>query len=178
MLDPVYGLLIVTSFAILFASAAAHKWHNLGGFDEVFQAYGLLPHAPSLRISWAVPLVESALALGLLSGSTRSYAAALGIVLLLSYAGAIALNLWRGRRDIACGCGGPDRRPIAAWMVWRNLLLALLLAGALCSWRTRALRLIDYFTIGFGVVSIVVIYLCLDRLGQIARQAQTLRELS
>jgi hypothetical protein len=151
MLDPVYGLLIVTSFAILFASAAAHKWHNLGGFDEVFQAYGLLPHAPPLRISWAVPLVESTVA--------------------------IALNLWRGRRDIACGCGGPDRRPIAAWMVWRNLLLALLLAGALCSWRTRALMLIDYLTIGFGVASIVVIYLCLDRLGQIARQAQTLREL-
>jgi len=62
-------------------------------------------------------------------------ASAAGAALLLAYAAAIAINLQRGRRDLACGCGGPhERRPIAAWMVWGNLLLAGLLGAVLLPW--------------------------------------------
>ena len=41
MLDPVIGILIVASFATLFASAAIHKLRDLARFDAVFAAYGL-----------------------------------------------------------------------------------------------------------------------------------------
>ena len=66
-------------------------------------------------VAWLVPMLEVAVAIGLCLAGTRPFAAALAIVVLLTYAAAIAVNLGRGRRDLACGCGGPnDRRPIAA----------------------------------------------------------------
>jgi hypothetical protein len=175
-LDPVIGILLLVSFAILFASAAWHKWRDTQRFAQVFVAYGLLPRAASLRCYWLVPLLETAVALGLLTSTARAYACSAGVLLLLSYAGAMALNLGRGRRDIACGCGGPDeQRPIAAWMVWRNVLLAALLASALWPRNQRALLPTDWLTIGFGVAATVVIYLCVDRLGQVLRQARAIR---
>jgi hypothetical protein len=172
ILDPAAGLLMLASIALLFASAAAHKLRDLTRFAEIFSAYGLLPRAA--RISWLVPLLEIAAAVGLAVKVYRPYAAALGMLLLSTYAAAIAVNLRRGRRDLACGCGGPDqRRPISAWMVWRNILIALILAGAFAPWTDRALTLTDGFTIVFGVLTIALIYLCADQLlGNAQRSAQ------
>ena len=97
-------------------------------------------------------------------------------MLLLGYAGAIALNLHRGRRDIACGCGGPDqRRPIAGWMGWRNLVLALLLGIAIWPWSDRAMTWMDGVTIAFGLAAAIVVYLCVDRLGQVSARARALQ---
>jgi len=174
ILDPVVGILILASAALLFASAAAHKLRDLARFDEIFSAYGMIPAISRLRISWAVPVAEISVAVGLAGIPTRPYAAILGILLLLGYAAAIAVNLRRGRRDLACGCGGPDeRRPISAWMVWRNILIAVLLAGAFAPWTERALTLTDGFTIVFGVLTIALIYLCADQLlGNAQRSAQ------
>jgi hypothetical protein len=178
MLDPVPGVLIIASFVVLFASAAAHKLRDLKRFDAVFCAYELLPLAGRMQVSWLVPVLEAAVAIGLLWSGSRPFAGCTGMALLLLYAGAMALNLRRGRRDIACGCGGPDdRQSIAAWMAWRNLVLALLLGIGLWPWRGRALLTTDRLTIGFGLASAIVIYLCLDRLGTLARQARLLKGL-
>jgi Methylamine utilisation protein MauE len=178
MLDPVIGILIVASIALLFASAAIHKLRDPHRFDEVFSAYGLLPPAVGLRVSWAIPVLELGAALGLLMNRVRTLAGAAGVVLLLGYAAAMAVNLHRGRADIACGCGGADeRRPIAAWMAWRNLALALLLTTALWPWNARTLQLTDALTIAFGLAVTVAIYLCLDRLGQVARRTRELQGL-
>jgi hypothetical protein len=175
-LDPVFGALIAIGFAVLFASAAAHKWRHLRSFEEAFAAYALLPQIPKLHLIWLIPLCETAVAVGLLARATRAAAALTGALLLLGYAGAIALNLQRGRRDIACGCGGPDqRRPIAGWMAWRNLLLALLLGIAVLPWSGRAVSWMDALTIVFGVAAAIVVYLCVDRLGQVAAHARTLQ---
>jgi hypothetical protein len=175
-LDPVIGILLRSGFAILFASAALHKWRDLRQFEAVFTAYALLPAVPRLRLHWLVPALESLIALGLVAGATYVYASIAGVALLLSYAGAMALNLLRGRRDIACGCGGPDeRRTLSAWMVWRNLLLALALSCAPLPWSRRVLLPTDWITIGFGVTAAVVIYLCADRLGQALQNARALQ---
>jgi hypothetical protein len=177
MLDPVIGILIVALFAMLFASAAIHKLRDPNRFREVFAAYGLLPPVAGLRVSWAIPLLEIGVALGLLVIHARTLAAATGIALLLGYAAAMAVNLQRGRTDIACGCGGPDERPIAAWMAWRNLALALLLGIALWPWSARTLQMTDVLTIAFGLAVTATIYLCLDRLGQAARRTRELQGL-
>jgi hypothetical protein len=175
-LDPVFGALIAISFAVLFASAAVHKWRDLESFETAFAAYELLPQIPKRHLSWLVPLCESAVALGLLAPGTRVICAVAGALLLLGYAGAIALNLHRGRRDIACGCGGPDqRRPIAGWMGWRNLVLALLLGIAIWPWSGRAMTWMDGVTIAFGLAVSVVVYLCVDRLGQVSARARALQ---
>jgi hypothetical protein len=174
ILDPVVGILIMASVAVLFASAAAHKLRDLARFDEVFSAYGMMPAGSRVRISWAVPMLEISVAVGLASHHTRLYAAVLGILLLSAYAAAIAVNLGRGRRDLACGCGGPDeRRPIAAWMVWRNILIALATGAAFAPWAERTLTMTDGVTISFGLLTVALIYLCADQLfGNAQRTAQ------
>jgi len=177
-LDPVAGALIVAAFALLFASAAVQKLRDLGRFAEVFAAYAVLPPALGPGVAWAIPVLELSVALGLLSSRARPYASGIGMLLLLAYAAAMAVNLRRGRRDIACGCGSADdRRPIAAWMSWRNLALATLLGLAPQPWNARALGFTDALTIGFALAVTVVVYLCLDRLAQVARKARPLQGL-
>jgi hypothetical protein len=97
-------------------------------------------------------------------------------MLLLGYAAAIAINLRRGRRDLACGCGGPDeRRPISAWMVWRNILISLVLAVALEPWASRPLSFTDGVTIVFGLLTVALVYLSADRLLGLAQRSAQLR---
>jgi uncharacterized membrane protein YphA (DoxX/SURF4 family) len=164
-LDPAVAALVLFCAALLFAGAAVHKFRDLHRFDEIFAAYGLLPASAGRRFSRAVPVLEVLVAVGLLLDPVHPAASAVGIVLLLAYAAAIAANLLRGRRDLACGCGGPnDRRPIAPWMVWRNILLAGLLGSSMLPTSQRTLELTDALTIGFGTAACALVYLCLDRL--------------
>jgi len=176
-IDPAIAALIVACGALLFAGGAIHKLRALRRFDEIFAAYGLLPWAARLRLSRAVPLLEALAAGGLLLDATRTAAAYVAIVLLLVYAGAIAVNLVRGRRELACGCGGPDdRRPIAPWMVWRNILFAFVLLPVTLPWSARPLGLTDMVTIGCGTATFALVYLCLDRLlGRTGRLSAELR---
>ena len=176
-MDPAIAALIVACIALLFGSAALHKLRDLQRFDAIFAAYGLIPLRTRLRLSRAVPAVEGLVAAGLLFDVARKPAAVVGIALLLAYAAAIALNLSRGRRDLACGCGGPDeRRPIAAWMVWRNILIASVLTVVMLPWGPRPLVLTDGVTIGCGAAACALVYLCLDRLlGRTGRLSAQLR---
>ncbi|HEY0342974.1 MAG TPA: MauE/DoxX family redox-associated membrane protein [Steroidobacteraceae bacterium] len=173
-LDPAVGLLLVATFALLFGSAAVHKLRDWRRFDEIFSAYGLVPAISRWRLSWLVPVLELGAAVGLLVDASRPFAVVVGMLLLLAYAAAIGVNLRRGRRDLACGCGGPDeRRPIAPWMVWRNILLALGLAGTLARWTGRPLVLTDAVTVTFGLLTLALVYLCIDQLmGYMQRAAR------
>jgi len=175
--DPAIAVLIIACTAVLFAAAAVHKLRDLRRFAEIFSAYGLLPLPAAMRLSRIVPVLEAAVAAGLLLDATRTPAAYVGIGMLLAYAAAIGVNLMRGRRDLACGCGGPDdRRPIAGWMVWRNMLIATLLILPVLPWSPRPLVATDGVTIGFGTATCVLVYLCLDRLlGRTGRLSAALR---
>jgi len=175
MIDPAVGALLAGAFALLFASAALHKLRDLRSFAEAFRAYQLLPDAAA-RLAWLVPGLELTVAVGLLATVSRPGAGAAGAALLLGYACAIAINLRRGRRDLACGCGAAqERRPIAAWMVWRNLVLAVLLGVVLLPWLPRAMRPVDALTIGVGIAVAALLYASLDRLlARVAPQAALL----
>ena len=177
LLDPGLGYVIVIALALLFAQAAWHKWRGLVQFGAVLLAYRLVPAPLAGPLRVAVPTCESAIALLLLPAATRPWAAAAGAMLLLAYAGAMAINLRRGRRDLDCGCTGPaERRPIAAWMVWRNALLAALLALGGLPWAARPLGATDAFTVGGGLLVFALLYAALDRLlGQIMPRSAALR---
>jgi Methylamine utilisation protein MauE len=177
MIDPAVGALLAGAFALLFASAALHKLLDLGGFTAAFRAYEVVPPALA-QLSWLVPLLELAVAAALLLAGSRNGAAATGAVLLLAYAAAMVVNLGRGRRDLDCGCGGPrQRRPIGAWMVWRNLALAALLGVLLLPWAQRVLGPMDALTIGAGTAVAALLYMSLDvLLGRAAYDAARLRE--
>jgi Methylamine utilisation protein MauE len=179
MIDPAIGALLAGAFALLFASAALHKFLDREGFGRVFRAYGVVP--PALAgLSALVPLLELTVGAALLTAGARTGAAATGAALLVTYATAIAINLGRGRRDLACGCGGAnDARPIAAWMVWRNLILAALLAVTLLPWSSRPLGAADAITIGAGTSVAALLYVSVDTLlGRVRSRAALLRGAS
>jgi hypothetical protein len=164
MIDPAVGALLAGAFALLFASAALHKYAHPAHFAAVFAAYRILPAAltPLSRLVWLLELTVSA---ALLVRGARLGAAAAGICLLLLYALAIGINLARGRRDLDCGCTGPnERRPIAPWMVTRNLLLALGLSALLLPWGTRVMTATDALTVGTGTAVAALLYMSLDTL--------------
>ncbi len=164
-LDPAIGILIVVCTALLLASAGTHKLRDIRHFDEIFAAYGVMPSLAKWRLSRLIPFLELGLAAGMLVSSLRPYFGVAVILLLLTYAAAIGINLRRGRREIACGCGGPnDRRPISPWMVWRNILVSLMVAIALSPWSARGLRPMDGVTVVFGLMTISLLYLCVDML--------------
>jgi len=164
MLDPAVASLLAAAFTLLFAAAALHKLRAPRRFAEVFTAYRILP--PALApLAVLVPLLELSLAVALLMIRARHTAAAMGALLLGLYAAAIALNLARGRRELSCGCGGPnDRRPIAPWMVVRNVLLAAGLAALLLPQGTRAFEAADVLTVGAGTAVAALLYMSLDQL--------------
>jgi hypothetical protein len=176
LIDPAIGAMLAGALALLFVSAAFNKLRSLQRFAEVFRAYRLLPEAVA-RLAWLVPALELTVGVGLLARRSRAGASAAGAALLLAYAAAIAINLRRGRRDLACGCGGPhERRPIAAWMVWRNLVLAGLLGALLLPWIVRPMAAADAITIGAGTAVAALLYMSLERLlAQISPRTALLR---
>ncbi len=177
MIDPAVGALLASAFALLFAGAALHKWIDPERFAAAFRAYEVVP-PPLLWLSRIVPVLELAVAAALLPRAARSGAAALGMALLITYAAAIAVNLARGRRDLDCGCGGAlERRAIGPWMVWRNLVLAALLAVLLLPWGPRPLIAVDALTIAVGTAVTALLYMTLDALlARGALQAAPLRQ--
>ena len=177
MIDPAVAALLAGAFALLFASAALHKLLDPARFAAAFHAYQVVPPALG-RLALLVPVLELAIAAALLAGDSRHGAAAAGAALLRTYAVAIAINLGRGRRDLDCGCGGPrERRPIGAWMVWRNFALGGLLGLLLLPQTARALDATDALTIGAGTVVAALLYMSVDVLfGRAAPQAARLRD--
>jgi Methylamine utilisation protein MauE len=177
MIDPAPAMLIVLGAAVLFAAAARHKLTNLPLFADAFAAYRLLPEAAARRWSWTIPCVEIGIAAALVWPPSRAGAVMAAIALFAAYASALALNLARNRRDLDCGCAGTgERRPIAAWMVWRNLLLAAAMGTAALPWSVRALTGTDFFTVVGGLAAALVLYEAVDRLlGDVGPRAAALR---
>ena len=164
-IDPGVAWLIIACAGLLFLVAALHKLRDLRRFREVFAAYQLMPLTAGRLLAPVVPALELAVAVGLLFDDLRAPALRIGVALMLAYGAGIAINLARGRRDLDCGCAGPnDRRPIAAWMIWRNVGIAILLSAVLLPWSDRPFVLTDGVTVGFGTACCALIYLCLDRL--------------
>ena len=164
MIDPAIGALVSGLFVLLFATAAVQKLRAPEQFAEVFAAYRLLPSALN-RLSVLLPVLEAAVAAALLLPASRVAAAGTGAALLLAYAAAIAVNLRRGRLALACGCGGPnERRPIAPWMVLRNVLLAAALLVVALPWLPRPWSGADAVTVVGGIAVGALLYTSLDRL--------------
>jgi hypothetical protein len=175
VLDPAFGYLIIIGIALLFAVAGGHKLKNLSFFTEVFVAYRVLPEAVGRRLAGLIPCVELAIAIALLWQPSRRWAVIGAAGLLLTYASGLGLNLTRGRHDLDCGCGTVgNRRSIAAWMVWRNLILVLVLVLAALPWVSRPFGGSDLLTVVGGLSAGAALYVAIDRLlGDVSPKTMT-----
>ncbi|WP_237153835.1 MauE/DoxX family redox-associated membrane protein [Oryzibacter oryziterrae] len=117
---------VATAFtAILYARASLHKLFDLTAFSGFVEDYQLAPRAWSKSIALALAILETAIAAALIAPFTRPFGLVAGAGLLIVYAGAMAININRGRSHIECGCGGPVQ-PINSATLLRNAALALI----------------------------------------------------
>ncbi|MGE8464753.1 MAG: MauE/DoxX family redox-associated membrane protein [Pseudomonas putida] len=165
MLDPVLVIASSTALATLLASAASHKLRDLRAFSSIVRAYQLLPAPLAPAATASLALAELALALALLLPGGRA-SAAFGVALLMAlYASAIGINLWRGRRDIDCGCSGPGAaQPLRPVLLLRNLVIALLAGLAALPMAERALGALDIFVVIAASAVALLIHVAVDGL--------------
>ena len=155
-MDPLLALIIHLSLGILFATAAVTKLRKRRDFYAAVLAYELLPPRRAMSLAVILPWAEGAIAVGLMLDSNVARYAAAG--LLLGYAGAMAVNLGRGRPHIDCGCGGAPQ-PLSIWLVIRNLILAgAALAPSFLPAGDRPLKLLDAVIAIAAVGTLALIY--------------------
>ncbi|MEM9623816.1 MAG: MauE/DoxX family redox-associated membrane protein [Pseudomonadota bacterium] len=159
VVDPVLAQIVTVSLATLFAAAGVQKLVYRRRFAGVLEAYALLPSWLIPFLTIIVPVLELGVAGGLLITHHKQLVIATAVVLLATYALAMAINIGRGRRDIDCGChlsGEPQL--INRALVARNLLLALATCLLLLPTAERTLVWFDFGVIIFGVVMSALLY--------------------
>jgi methylamine dehydrogenase accessory protein MauD len=148
-IDPVPAAIVTLSLAALWLAAGWHKLADPEAFERSLEAYDIAPQAMLPWLEKGLPVLELALAAGLLIPPTRPAAGVLGALVLLGYGAAIAFNLRRGRRDLDCGCVGfGARTQISPALVGRNAFAAFAsLSAGLLPRTERIVTWIDIWTI-------------------------------
>ncbi|MDP6096249.1 MAG: MauE/DoxX family redox-associated membrane protein, partial [Gammaproteobacteria bacterium] len=104
MLDPLLLQIISVGFALLFLTAAIHKFNNKAEFLGILDAYQILPGRMLGVLANLIPAIEVLLGISwLLSGLLSlpiEAVSVLSAMLLTAYTMAIAINLIRGRSYI------------------------------------------------------------------------------
>ena len=129
--EPMLHWALRTFLAVMFTAAAIGKLIRLEEFYGVVRNFRLLPDALSRTVAMVLPVVELAVAAGLLITPLAVPAALSAAVLLVVFGLAIAINVLRGRTQIDCGCFRNGIKQRISWaMVGRNVLLTAMALGA------------------------------------------------
>lgn len=127
--------------------------------------YQLIPSNLLSISSIILILLELLSAVLVLNPVSRSPGLIIMAGLLLLYASGISINLYRGRRDIDCGCNGPaSTQTLSWWLVSRNLVFTGLVILAMQPAIGRSLNWLDMFTIFFAVLVASGLYLGFNQL--------------
>jgi uncharacterized membrane protein len=148
----------------LFATAGVHKFQARDYYRDLMSSY-----FESLVVSRSMVVVVGAtelfVAVLLLLPQTRLAGLLLAALILSFYAAMMAVQIKRGRDDIACGCAGPaSMLTVSPALVLRNLLCAILAAVA-CLLPELSSPVLSSYTLAVGIAAfIVVLYVCSDQL--------------
>lgn len=116
--------------ALLFATAAVSKLTSIDEFHGVVRNFRLLPDRAARPVAMVLPVLELAVAAGLMITPLAAPAALVGALLLAGFGAAIAINVMRGRTWIDCGCFRQGMKQRISWLlVARNAALTVLAAG-------------------------------------------------
>lgn len=179
VLDPALVWTLRLFLASIFARAVYAKVRFPKEFADALRGYRLVPENLASGFAGALLALECALVPALLVSAAAPYAAAIAAGVLCLYALAIGINLWRGRRDIDCGCSGPAaRQTLHEMLVVRNLVYAAFAALAGFNASARTLIWLDGITIGLAVLCFICLALALDQLAALAARSRTSGALS
>ena len=159
VLDPVLAWAVRAALAGIWLLAAGHKLADPGAFRAAVAGYRLVPEALAGAVARSLCVCELGLALGLLVPSVSAAAALASAALLALYAGAMGVNLARGRRDLDCGCAWPGRRrPVGEGLLFRNGLLIAVSLAAVLPPTARSLGWLDGFTVATGATTLLLLH--------------------
>jgi hypothetical protein len=131
---PVLTEALALLIALIFGAAAIAKltaWRELPG---IVQNFRVLPRALVTPVALILPLLEAAIAPGILINETRAIAALWAAGLFTIFGAALSVNYYRGRRHIDCGCFRSDlKQPISIAVIVRNGVLAVAALSLLSS---------------------------------------------
>lgn len=162
-MDPALQAALRLGLGLLFLSSSQHKIRDFARFRSAVLNYRVLPERWTPAVAGGLAAAEICVAIALLVPGVGLVSALAAAVLLAIYSGAIAINLFRGRRAIDCGCAGPGaRRPLSEGLVARNAVLVS--AAALCAFPVagRPLVWIDAVTVAGGVAVLALLYGAID----------------
>ena len=167
MIDPVFSVTLRVALALLFSLAAFHKWSDYARFTATLEQHQVLPQRTVPAASIAIIAIEVLLAIVLVVPALPHAGAVGAAVLLTVYSMAIGINLARGRREIDCGCLGPNARThLSGWLLVRNgTLIAVALAAALPP-TIRTLYWIDAVTVFAATATLVFLWAAGHRLSR------------
>lgn len=159
----------------LFVRAGLHKLApaNRDYFAALLGEYGWHSRHIALPLT-LVGLTELGIGLAIFLPASRSVAALAACAMLLGYLLLMATQLYRGHRDMDCGCGGPGGGlKISGALLLRNLLLA---GSALLCLLPGYSQMGGYwlFAVSCAVIAILI-NLCAEQLIANAQQLKTLR---
>jgi hypothetical protein len=175
MIDPLLLQIISFGFALLFITAALHKFNNKLEFLGILQAYQILPDKSAGLVVNFLPALEAVLGItwllsGLLSFQLE-FVSLLSAMLLTAYTMAIGINLLRGRRHIDCGCGFSSLaksgstalssggiQQLSGGLVIRNGLLILAAMIAAIPPTQRALGFMDNLNLVAALIALILLY--------------------
>jgi len=149
--------------ALLFAAGLTHKLWSLGDFQRTLGQYlqGFGMEQPRLLPVFAALIValEMSVLVACLWPGLGVYAGVLASATLITYAGAMAVNIMRGNALLDCGCTwGSVRQPVNAALVVRNLLLAVIVLTMTLPTLDRPLFTIDIVSIVLATLAVALLY--------------------
>lgn len=163
-------LLVIARYflAALLLAGAVHKLAGLERFRLAVTDYGILPLWAIPLAAVALPVLEMLMAVALLWQPARALGGMAAAALFLIYAMGIGVNLWRGRRNMDCGCSLGGGHGISPLLPLRNGALALL-AATVAALPVAAL---DGFTYANAAACGIVLFLIYAGLEIISANAQ------
>jgi len=167
------AIVIRAGLALLFVTAAIGKVRSPATYLAAVRGYALLPERMVVPVAFGLLALEMFAAVGALLGHPVALFTMAGLLTL--YAAAVGVNLARGRRDIDCGCGGAEPRPLSLFLAARNVLLALLALLATLPVAPRTLGVLDACVIAGAVLTAAFVYAASERLAGSAPRLEALR---
>lgn len=174
--EPVILWALRSFLAALFAITAMSKLTAMEEFYGVVRNFRLLPGPLARVVAAVLPVLELAVAAGLLITPLALPAALTAAALLAGFGLAIAINVMRGRTWIDCGCFRNGMKQRISWaMVGRNVVLTAMALGAAALLPVaRSAGLADLATGVMAGLVLFLIYFSASMLGGMpARQTST-----
>lgn len=181
-MDPLFIYIAVASLAVLLLMGGLDKLRHLDLFEGAVLAYNLVPAALSKLFAVVFVIAELSAAVLLLIPQARWYGAVLAVLVLGIATTGVAVNLLRGRTDVACGCGNLKQQSagLSWWLVIRNAVLLAVTALFFIPQQAfveRHFNWVDGMTFFGSTLAILGLYFAVNQLIESHVKLQKLKEI-